>query len=184
MRIIPVLMLFFISGAFASEEFGWKNRDGSLAPNTDNMKSINGFGGWLIVTPDQDWEEKWNTPTETTPHFSEASEVSYGEQLTILTFFGNPSINKDGAIEVLCDIKIERPDGSYSINEKDIECAKGKLHGSPYSLRLTQTIIKYVGDPGDIPGLWKVSVILKDKLKSISIPLNTEFTLLAGEANK
>jgi len=177
MRFIALFIILVISNTYASDEFGWNNPDGTLVPNTDAMKSINGFGGWLVVTPDLDWEEKWSTPSETTPHFSEAFEVKYGQQLTILTFYGNPAVSVEGSIEILCDIQIERPDRTYAINAKNVECATGPLHGNPFNIRLTQTIIKYVGEIGDPPGEWKVSVILKDILRGIDIPLNTKFVL-------
>ena len=63
-------MLILISSIAKAEEGGWRDKDGNPVPNTDSMNSIDGFGGWLIVTPDKDWEEKWNTPSEDIPHFS------------------------------------------------------------------------------------------------------------------
>jgi hypothetical protein len=167
MRLIIILFLLTVSTVYATDQFSWKDRDGNPVPNTDSMKSVQGFGGWLVVTPDLDWQEKWNTPAETTPNFSEAFEVSLGEQLTILTFFGNPAVSADGEIEILCDLQVVRPDKSYSVNEKDIECAKGALQGNPYNVRLSQAIIKYVGEPGDQIGEWSVFVTLKDKLRKV-----------------
>ena len=89
MKHILTILITIFSLICRAETGGWVSRDGKPALDTDAMKSINGFGGWLVVTPDKDWEKKWNTSPETVPHFTEAKKVSYGEQLTILTFFIN-----------------------------------------------------------------------------------------------
>jgi hypothetical protein len=141
------------------------------------MKSINGFGGSLVVTPDSDWEAKWNTSPETIPHFSGAKNVSYGEQLTILAFYINPKTNASGELDVLCDIKVTRPDGSSSANAKGVQCAAGKLQGNPRNVRLASAVIKYVGEEGDPPGKWIVEVTLIDKVRGTAIPLEAHFNL-------
>lgn len=161
-----------------AETGGWVSRDGKPIQNTDAMKSVDGFGGWLVVTPDDDWEKKWNTAPETIPSFTEAKKVSYGEQLTILTFFINPKTTSLGTFNVQCDIAVTRPDGSTSSNMKGIDCASGMLRGDPRNVRLTSAIIKYSGDAGDLPGEWIVNVVLKDKIRGIQLPLRTSFELV------
>lgn len=166
-----------LSLAAHAEIGGWVTRDGKPVPNSDAMKSLNGFGGWLVVTPDSDWEAKWNTPPETVPNFTEAKNVSYGEQLTILTFYINPKTNASGELDVLCDIKVSRPDGSSSANVKGVKCAAGKLQGSPRNVRLTSAVIKFIGEKDDPPGEWIVEVWLTDKIRGTTIPLKTHFNL-------
>jgi len=186
--IIRILLLLFLClpqvspglpQASIVEEGGWVTRDGKPAPNSDSIKSINGFGGWLIVTQDNDWESKWNTPPETVPYFSEASTVKYGEQLTILTFFINPKIDHTGSIHLVCSIKITKPDGSQSVSAEDIDCAKGKLNGNPRSIRMTSAVLKFIGEGGDPPGKWVVEVDVKDTVRNITVPLKAGFTLIA-----
>lgn len=176
-----ILLLSFNTNATlepVSDQGGWVNRDGKRVPNTDNMKSIRGFGGWLVVTPDVDWEAKWYTSPETTPNFTEATTVKYGETLTILPFYINPGLNSSGEASVLCNIKVIRPDGSDSINAKDIKCVSGKLHGDPGNIRLTSTVIKYVGEEGDLPGIWHVEFELTDTVRKVTLPLKTRFKLV------
>ncbi|OYY42394.1 MAG: hypothetical protein B7Y56_13365 [Gallionellales bacterium 35-53-114] len=169
----------FLSLIAHAETGGWVTRDGKPVPNSDAMKSINGFGGWLVVTPDSDWEEKWSTSPETVPNFSESKDVSYGEKLTILAFYINPKINASGELDVLCDIKVTRPDGSPSTNAKGIQCAAGKLQGDPRNVRLSSAVIKYVGENGDPPGKWVVEIALTDKVRGTIIPLKVHFNLLS-----
>ena len=185
MRNLILLLTFcFSAQALCDEEFHWRMSDGSKASNTKNQKSISGFGGWLLVTPDKDWEEKWNTPKENIPHFSEAEEVELGEELTILPFFANPKLDENKNFSILCDIKIIKPDGSFSINEVNIPCAQGVLETDPMSIFLTQTVIKYIGEKGDPYGMWTVYFNMKDALRNIEVPLETSFKLVKSEANK
>jgi len=177
-RRILILSILLLSCNQALASGGWVNRDGSPVPDTDNMKSKNGFGGWLIVTPDPDWEEKWNTPADNVPHFNEASDVNYGESLTILTFLINPAQDDRDEVDVRCDIQVVRPDNSYSINVTDVECLKGAIRGDPRNIRITSAIIKFIGEEGDLAGDWKIAITLFDKNRGTMIPLNTGFRLV------
>ncbi|MCG7994431.1 MAG: hypothetical protein JAZ06_03290 [Candidatus Thiodiazotropha taylori] len=181
---IALILLFTPPLSLIAEAEGWIDREGNPLPNADNMKSVDGFGGWLIVTPDHDWESKWNTPPETTPHFSEASEVAYGEKLTILTIFGNPKVNESGNINIRCDIQVLRPDGSASADMEDIDCAVGKLQGNPRNVRLTQAIISFVGEESDPAGTWIVNVTLTDRNRRVSLPLTSKFELSRDKVAK
>jgi hypothetical protein len=183
MKNIFISLLMTLTLTAHAETGGWVTRDGKSVPNSDAMKSINGFGGWLVVTPDSDWEEKWNTSPETIPNFSEAKDVSYGEKLTILAFYINPKTNASGELDVLCDIKVTRPDGSSSASAKGVKCATGKLQGNPRNIRLTSAVIKYIGEEGDPPGKWIVDVTLTDKARGTAIPLKTHFTLRSKANN-
>ncbi|MGE4545956.1 MAG: hypothetical protein AB7D06_17850 [Pedobacter sp.] len=182
--LITIGLLFVFTQAAYCVDFQWRMRDGSIAPNTNNQKSINGFGGWLLVTPDEDWEEEWNTPRENVPQFSEAEEVMLGEQLTILAFFANPKLDQSSNFKILCDIKLTRPDGSFSVNEHDVLCAQGKLKDDPRSIFLAQTVIKYIGEEGDQFGKWSVYFNIKDVFRNVSVPLETSFRLVKNKASK
>ena len=173
------LILLFSTQASCSDEFHWFMDDGTKAPNRENQKSIPGFGGWLLVTPDKDWEQKWNTPFANIPYFSEAKNVKLGEEITILPFFANPKLDKISQFEILCDIQVEKPDGTFSIDEKNIPCAKGKLEQDPKSIFLTHTVIKYIGEKGDPFGVWTVYFVMKDSVRGVSVPLKTTFNLVA-----
>jgi hypothetical protein len=155
----------------------WITREGKPVPNSDAMKSIKGFGGWLMVTPDADWKEKWNTSPDTAPNFRGASTVEYGKRLTILTFYSNPKTDVSGTIQVLCDIKLTRPDGSVPVDTKGLDCASGKLQGGPRNVRLTSAVIDFIGEDGDPPGVWRVEINLTDKNRNVTVPLRAEFTL-------
>ena len=173
-----VLLLSTLAWAIASSaEMGWRDKEGRPVPNSPDQKVVNGFGGWVIVTPDEDWEEKWNTPTENTPAFATADEVVLGKSVTILVFFASPKVDTKRNIKVSCDLVVTRPNGSKSIDEKHMDCASGPLRGAAENLRLTNLVVKFVGEPNDPPGKWVVDVTVRDEVAKVSVPLQTYFTL-------
>ncbi|MEJ2619569.1 MAG: hypothetical protein P8163_04770 [Candidatus Thiodiazotropha sp.] len=175
--IAASILLCVIPTTLFAETEGWRDREGNPTPESDNLKSIDGFSGWLIITPDPDWEAEWNTSPETTPHFSEASEVAYGEKLTFLTFYGNPKVDPSGNIDIRCDIQVIQPDGTASVDMKDIECAVGKLQGNPHYVRLTSAVMNFIGEENDPPGTWTVNINLTDQNRKVSVPLTSKFEL-------
>ena len=183
MKSFIIFLLLGFSPLLFAESSGWLDEEKKPVENSDSKKSINDFGGWLMVTPDADWKEKWETPAETIPHFNTASKLNYGEVVTILIFYANPKTDDTGLINILCDIKITRPDGNHSIDAKGVKCADGKLEGPAKSLRLSLPIIKFTGEEQDLPGIWKVEVNLTDKIRNVSIPLKTQFKLLKKKKN-
>lgn len=149
--------------------------DGNPIPETSSAKSKDGFNAALLVTPDKDWQEKWNTPTETVPYFTEAKEVQAGGELFILTFLSNPSVNTSGMTDVTCDFIVARPDGSKSVNELGMPCFKVALTSNPKYVYLSAASLKYVAEPTDPRGTWIVHITIKDNLRNIEIPLETSF---------
>ncbi len=179
MKIIKhlfTLSLIFASIHAIGQEFHWRTADGSVAKNTDNRKTIDDFGGWLLVTSNPDWENQWNS--RNIPAFKEAKTVRLGETVTILPFFANPKLDSHSAFHILCDIKLTRPNGTLSIDEKNISCAQSILSVSPQQMFLTRTVIKFVGEEKDPLGIWTVEFTLKDKIRNVSVPLKTSFELI------
>jgi hypothetical protein len=160
-------------------EPGWIGPNAQPAPESAYRRSVGGFGGWLVVTPDQDWEAKWNTPATTVPQFTTADEVHVGKTLTILIFYGNPRSTAAGAIDIQCDIRVIRPDGTRSVDAHDVDCASGKIQGSPTNLRLSNRLLKFVGEFADPLGTWTIEVTFRDKNAQVAVPLRTTFKLIS-----
>ncbi|MGH8195139.1 MAG: hypothetical protein ACREQ8_12165 [Woeseiaceae bacterium] len=178
--LIGVLLTLTFGSAWPQETF-WKDKDGNPVPDTAAMKSEKGFGGWLVVTADHDWEQKWQTPSDTTPYFSEASTVAIGERIMTLIFFANPMVGEDGIVEVRCDLKVVRPDGTVSIDVSDSECFKGPIDGPPANVRLSTGLLGFIGEPGDPLGVWVTDVKLTDMVRGVSLELRTTFELVGDE---
>jgi|SRR5580704_4755331 hypothetical protein len=177
-KIKTLLALFFLAAAIPAlaQTFFWKDSHGKPVPDTRSQKSVDGVGGWLLVTSDEDWEAKWNTPNETIPAFTEASTVAVGKHVFILSFVANPTRSKQGDVNVTCDFQIERPNRVIT-HQNDIECLRGKPLGSEGTLYLTKQIVGFVGEKEDPKGKWIVRITIKDLNRPVSIPLETSFTL-------
>ena len=156
---------------------GWHDQNGNPAANTDDRKSVSGFGGWVIVTSDSDWKEKWETPSTTTPSFTPARNVPRGKPIFVLTFFANPQLTDEGKAQVMCDLDVIKPNGQSSTHQENVVCFKGTLK-DPRLTYLSDPVIGFVGDPGDPPGEWLVRITLKDQVRHVAVPLKTSFVLL------
>ncbi len=154
---------------------GWRTMDGTSIPESESRKSRDGFSATVIVTPDQDWQQKWETPPATIPQFSEADEVHAGDELFILTFLSNPGIDDAGNTNVTCDFTVTRPDGSRSVEEVDLPCFRVTLQGDPRNVYLSAASLKYVAEPDDLRGTWVVDIVVNDQHRAVQLPLRTAF---------
>jgi hypothetical protein len=155
----------------------WHTPDGKPVADSDSMKGAKGFGASLVVTPDADWQVKWNTPAETAPRFRSTSRAKIGEKLTLLIFILNPKLDAKGNADVRCDITIRRPDGGVSTAEKDLACLQGPLPGGPQQIRLAAPVVTFEGEPADPLGQWRFEVSVRDALGGTTLPLKASFTL-------
>jgi hypothetical protein len=175
------LTIIALGLAIASAAFGqdglWKDEHGNPAPETEARRSLNGLGGSLLVTSDANWREKWDTPSNTIPHFSEAKSVARGEQVFVLVFFANPKLTSEGSANLTCDLAVTRPDGTTSIHQTDVVCFQGMLKGSPNNMYLSAPVIGFTGEASDPAGTWTVRVSLKDNFRNTVLPLKTSFIL-------
>jgi hypothetical protein len=180
MRNILVAILLVVSSIVHAESPSgvWRSPDGTTIPQTEARRSVSGFGVWLVITSDSDWAEKWETPSWTSPHFTEAREVARGSRITTLIFFANPKADDQGNANVLCDIKVIRPDGSFSANTRDAECMHEPLRGDPANVRLGAPVIVFVSDASDPAGTWRVEVVVKDMNRPVEVPVSATFQVL------
>jgi hypothetical protein len=145
-------------------------------PESETRKSVAGFSGMLIVTPDKDWQTKWNTSPQSIPYVSSGSTVRKGGELYVLTMFSNPQLDASGAASITMDIDVIRPDGKSSSHAENAVCVQGKV--DPRSLHLCKQVVEYVDEPADPAGKWSVRVVLKDDVRKVSIPLSMEFVVV------
>lgn len=170
---LAMMALMLPMTTFASD--GWINGDGKAVPQTDAMKSSDGFAASLLVTSDADWRAKWETPPESTPSFTEASEVHLGGELFLLTFLSNPQLDENRVPKVHCDLRMLRPDGSTSVDERDVPCFTAALPGPPTLLYMTSVQLKFVAEASDPKGTWTAQVVVRDLLRNVSLPLQARF---------
>lgn len=171
-----VLLACIVVGGQAGAQ-AWRAPDGTPGPSSESRKEIGGFSAMLLVTPDMDWQDKWDTPPDVIPHFREAARVARDERLAILIFFANPAA-VDGRADTVLDLRVVQPDGKAQLDVQDVACFSGVLQGDPTNVRLCETSLGYIADPDDLSGQWRVEVVVKDRQRKIEIPLQTRFQVL------
>lgn len=181
MKIAVLILTVFCSLNAMAFEGVYLGPDKSTWPNTESRKTKNDFAAWLIATPDRDWKEKWNTPPDTVPHFSEVEKLKVGEQLVILTFFTNPKTDNEQQTKVICSLKVTRPDSSISADQKDFPCLFGKLNENPNYIRMSPAVIQFVGEETDPLGEYIVEVEVYDAMRETTLHLVKKFTLEAKQ---
>lgn len=168
------LTVFAASGVLAEDAAGWRDAQGKQVPDSDSRKSSKGFGGMILLTPDADWQEKWERPE--TPRFNTTDKVKTGGNIVALVFFTNPALDKNGHMRILCDIRLTRPDGSVSTDVKDEVCAEGPIQGDLHNVRLVKHLMGFVGEATDAPGVWTFEYELTDAVRDASVTVKASFT--------
>ncbi|BDU21709.1 hypothetical protein [Dyella sp. GSA-30] len=174
-RLSLLLMTLLSLPAFCQE--GWRDEHGHPVPDSDSQRSIKGFGGRLLVTPDADWQAKWQTPSDTIPHFTVAKAIPRGQQVFFLIFFANPLLKEGSTADITCDIDVLRPDGKATFHQLGMSCFKGVINEPATHTFLSPAVIGWTGDSGDPSGTWVLRVLLKDNVRQASVPLRTSFEL-------
>jgi len=172
--LLSALTLASIPALAIAQDGIWKDRYGRPVPQTESRRTLNGLGGWVVVTPDADWEEKWARPSVVGPAFTEAKKVAKGKQVFVLVFLGNPEVGADGRADVTCDVDVTGPDGR-SLVQRSIPCFQGTPGGARNSMYLSKPVLGITSEPSDPSGTWTVQVSLKDKLSGTALPLKTTF---------
>jgi hypothetical protein len=135
-RALIATVLVTIPVLASAGDSAWLGPDRQQWPDTEFRKTKNDFAAMLLVTPDTDWDRKWNTPPDTIPRFREAKTVKIGQELVILTFFVNPKTDQNRTAHVRCSIRVARPNKTLAVNERDLSCLEGELKGDPNNIRL------------------------------------------------
>jgi hypothetical protein len=146
--------------------------DRAVAPAT-----VTAFGGALVVTTDEDWRERWKAAQGAMPAFKEAGTIPRGKKVSVLVFFKNARPDAKGEVNVACDLRFLRPDGTAAVEQKGLSCFRGRIEGSPANLRLAGQQIDFVGDAKDPQGTWRVEVKLRDQVRASEVTLLSVFTL-------
>ncbi len=179
--ITTIVLASFIalSGLAAEQEFFWRDERGQPMPDTEARKSERGFGGWLLITAEKDWQAKW-AGERATPVFKRATSLRFGETVEALIFIGNPLPNGKGIVDVRCDFRVTQPDGRISMNERNVTCLEGPLVGDPFHIRLAKRTLELEGEPGDPAGTWVFEVTLRDVERGTALKLRETVELVGG----
>lgn len=153
------------------------NAPGTALPGASATQSSQGFSASLVITADPDWQQKWESPPEVAPRFELATEVKEGGSLYILSFLSNPKLDAQGMAQVRCDLRISKPDGSLSGDERDLPCFVTPLETDPKLVYLSTVGVKFTAEAGDPKGTWTVTINVRDTLRNVTIPLQSSFEM-------
>ncbi len=173
--LLPLLLLLSLP-ALAGDL--WSGPDGKPLPDSASRQAKRGFSGALVITADRDWAMKWADPAQGAPAITDASEVRRGGQLAVLVFFANPKLDAARKADVRCDIRVLRPDGTISADQKNLVCYQGTALGDERHTYLSAPVVRFTAEPDDLAGAWTVNVTLRDSGRRVTLPLETTFTLV------
>ena len=189
MKIVLSLLVILLFVAFAGNsyaknttqssssvtEYGWQ-QDGKPIPDSDNIKSKNGFGAQLWIINDESFFDAWNKPE--TPRVPITKTAIRNKPVVIIIFFINPGLDQESKANVVADITIKSPDGKVYGNFNDIEIWQ-RIYSAPRNaIQLAIGNLDVKIEEGEQLGIYKVEAKIKDKIKNITLELKTDFTAI------
>ena len=173
MRIVSVIIfLLLIVTSTASTQ--WKKGDERVEDAPDR-KSVNGFGGHLIVVENpREFIEQWLKPE--TPKINTATHVKRGDLFGAFVLFAGCKPDAQGVCNSEVDYMIYKPDGSLYAERKGQPLWKEQAP-PPQNVQLSSAILAFRLEKNDPPGEYKVKAKVSDLNADVSIELETKFLL-------
>lgn len=160
-----------------SRKSTWLGTDGNALATVDHRKSVEGFGGWLITTPDADWKAKWSENRKSHPEFTPATVVHDDQPIYTMILISNAGIGRDGKANVTCDVRVKRPDDKADFEQIGKACFHTSQTGEPGDIFLSSAVVEFIAEPTDPRGIWTIEVSLHDRVRDVVVPLKRSFTL-------
>ncbi len=166
-----------LSGCATTSNATWLDTDGNVLGDAPHRKSVDGFGGMLIITPDADWKEKWAARPKAGVEFTSATVAHDEEPLYTMILLSNAGIGTDGKADVTCDMRIKRPDGVADFEEIGNACFHTGQKSKRGEIFLSAAVIEFIAEPNDPRGEWTVEVTLNDRVRGVVLPLKRAFVV-------
>ncbi|ESQ74490.1 hypothetical protein ABAC402_14320 [Asticcacaulis sp. AC402] len=160
-----------------------------LLPNTTSTTEYNpsnGFpeqngplSGMLIVIPQREVDE-FNKPAGAGRHLNRVSRAEPGAVLAIKLVFVGVETDWDNNVDVTYDLSITAPDGRlYGDEYKAVAGVKGKLGRARGVYDNRNKVVLMQFEDKDVPGVYTIRALLRDKVGGRELPLQTQVELLA-----
>ncbi|MFV8250010.1 hypothetical protein [Bdellovibrio bacteriovorus] len=163
-------------GKLKTPEIVWKDPKGKILENIPERKSKNGFGGWIILTDDLNWEKEWNTHSGYMPKLRQVTEMKRGKITELLITFSNPKADSNSNSTIKTDVVIVKPDGKVDIIQTNNHCFSGKAPKNR-GIAMCESAVTFITDDTDPLGTWKFEVLLKDVVGGTILDLSTSFKI-------
>ena len=172
MKIILVALLLISANVMVSAQ--WKKGDEKVE-DTLERKSVNGFGGHLIIVEDpHGFIKEWLKPE--TPKIKPVADVKRGELIGAFVLFAGCKPNSEGICNAEVDYVVLKPDGSVYAERKGQPLWKEQAPPAQ-NIQLSNAILGMRMEPQDPSGEYKVKAKVSDLNASISFDLETTFRL-------
>ena len=169
------------SSAPQGKENGWM-QNGKSVPDSNNIKSKDGFGAQLWIIDDHSFFDNWNKPE--TPKVPITKTAIRNKPVFIIFLFINPGTDQESKANVTADVTITCPDGKVYGDFKDVKIWQQIYRAPQNSIQLAVDNLGVEIEDGEQLGTYKVEAKIKDKIKNIILELRTEFTAKDEAVNK
>lgn len=167
-----ILLSVFVCYPSYPGESVWLD-NGKPTEETENAKSKDGFGAQLWLTSDENFLEKWNKPEN--PKLAITKRAHRNKPVCVIILFINPSVDEKKECNIVGDILIHQPDGKVYEDIKDFKIWQNRPAPPKDYMQLAESDIGIVIEDKDPLGAYTIDVLVRDRIKNISIPLHYEF---------
>lgn len=127
-----------------------------------------GLAAMTLLVTDKDWQKKWNTSRESTPHLKTTDSLGKGRGATLLTFF---AVDKSGMLELSCDMKIKDATGPAQTHPMQL-CFRGEVTAGDIYMTGASVAVSNEGESGKT----QFTVGLRNEATGAQVSLKTAVT--------
>jgi hypothetical protein len=173
MKIVSAIVLLLLV-ATISASGQWKKGD-ERVDDAPDRKSVNGFGGHLIIVENpREFMEDWLKPE--TPKINIATNVKRGDLLGAFVLFAGCKPDAQGLCNSEVDYTIYKPDGGLYAERKGQPLWKEDAPPPPI-IQLSRAILSFRMEKNDPAGEYRVKAKVSDLNADVFFELETKFRL-------
>jgi hypothetical protein len=140
---------------------------------------IYAIDGILIKTIDYSLKEKWrNTVGSSIPAISTCDTVYQKQYLFITVIAADYALDNQNISNVQYSLKIIKPDNSIYYSQENLPLISGKILNKD-NLQMSDAILKVCFENTDAFGIYKIEIVINDKISGKSKSINSDITLAA-----
>jgi hypothetical protein len=172
MKIIFAVLIIVLANVMVSAQ--WKKGDEKVEDTADR-KSVNGFGGHLIIVEDpKGFIEEWSKPQ--TPDIKVATTVERGKLIGAFVLFAGCKPDSGGVCKAEVDYVVLKPDGTL-YGERKAEPLWDEQAPPVQNIQLSKAILALRMEAKDPSGEYKVRAKVSDLNAGVTFELETKFRL-------
>ena len=172
MKIILAVLVVVLANVMVSAQ--WKKGDEKVE-DTAERKSVNEFGGYLIIVEDpKGFIKEWTKPQ--TPNIKPVTNVKRGKVIGAIVLFAGCKPDSAGVCNSEVDYVVIKPDGNVYAERKEQPLWKEQAP-PPKNVQFIRAILAIRMEPDDPVGEYKVRAKVSDLNAGVTFELETKFHL-------